>query len=872
MRKVRWIGWASLIVAIALVTAEPARGSEAQELVLPNGLRVVLIPYRANPVVASAVVVGAGVVHERPQDSGASHFLEHLLFNGTRTRSQKQLYDEVDRLGAYNNATTREDHTLFTILAAKDLAEQALAIQADMLFRSTIPAENFEKERKIVLEELAQDRNDPDYDVEAAFRAFAFAGTPIARPVLGTEASLQAIGRSDVVAYYRARYVPSNMTLVVMGDFEPGAMEAVVTRTFGAAPPAAAPRPARGVWPQPPRENLVVAKGSADSDRILAAFPLDLDPWDPRAAAVALMLDAASSGEDAPLRLALARRGVHATDPTLTLERRARPWSTVVFDARLEADSDPGAALDACADVLRQTAAGGAVRGRLDAAAARALADGAFARDQILYYPMLRSSMILGSPKGYLDREPSVAATLTPADWDAAARALAAGLPAMRARVTGPARAASSRSWTPAPPAPPGAAEADLRAGVLPDGLRYVVRKSDDSDVVAIHVAFAPRGAVEPAGKDGITDLLHRMMAKATVAHDAGSLSERISLLGARVKAFDDPSVPFDDYYTNAEYSWLRVEAPSRSWREAVALAAEIVRFPKLSAEGLDEARREMTRLIAKRDASPRERAAARLDGLLAPGHPLTRPVLGSAATLGSITLDDVASYQAASAVGRRTIVTIVGPIPGDAVVSGLTASFGALPAGDPPPPVPELPPDAKERSAEVALGKPQASIAMGEVIQVAEADRAPLAVAAAMLGERLAFDLRETRGLAYAVDAGVRPWGGAWRFDVTMGTRPDNVDAAIAGLLDGIRAFKDAAVSDDDVLRSVNAVRGRALMRRMTRISLAYESAMEAVRGLPPGDARRALDALSGVTPADVQRVARTYLDADRLARVVVR
>jgi zinc protease len=871
MRPLRIVGVAALTAAAALVPAPPARGSEAQELFLANGLRVVLIPHRANPVVASAVVVGAGVVHERPQDGGASHFLEHLLFNGTATRSQKQLYEQVDRLGAYNNATTREDHTLFTILAAKDLAEQALAIQADMLFRSTIPAENFEKERKIVLEELAQDRNDPDYDVDAAFRAFAFAGTPIARPVLGTEASLQAIGRSDVVAYYRARYVPANMTLVVMGDFEPGAMEAVVKRTFGAVPSAEAPRPARGVWPAPPAENLVAAKGPSDSDRILAAFPLDLDPWDPRAAAVALLLDAASSGDDAPLRLALARRGVHATEPTLTLERRTRPWSTVVFDARFEGDSDPSAALDACADAIRQTAAGGAVRGRLDAAAARALSDGAFARDQILYYPMLRSSMILGSPKGFLDREPSIAATLSPADWDAAAGALVAALSGMRARVTGPARAAFSRTWKPGLSSP-AAPEADLRAGVLPDGIRYVVRRSDDSEVVAIHVAFAPRGAAEPAKRDGITDLLHRMMAKATVAHDAGSLAERIALLGARVKAFDDPAVPFDDYYTNAEFSWLRVEAPSRSWREALALTAEIVRLPKLTAENLDEARREMTRLVAKREGSPRETAASRLDGLLAPGHPLSRPVLGTAATLASITLDDVASYLAASAVGRRTIVTIVGPIPGDSVVSGLTATFGEMPAGDPPPPAPELLPGAPGRSAEAALGKPQASIAMGEVITVAEADRAPLAVAAAMLSERLAFDLRETRGLAYAVDAGVRPWGGAWRFDLTMGTRPDNVDAAIAGLQEGVRAFKDATVSDDDVLRSENAVRGRALMRRMTRISLAYESAMEALRGSPPGDARRALDALSGVTPADVRRVARAYLDADRLARVVVR
>src|SRR5262245_465920 len=219
-----------LAAAIALSTGS----ATAVEHTLSNGLRVVLLQHRANPMVASAVVVGAGVVDEPPASTGASHFLEHLLFNGTTTRSQRQLYDDVDRIGAYNNATTREDHTLFTLLVAKEHAEEGLALQADMLFRSTIPAESFEKERKIVLEELARDRSDPSYDVGAGFRAMAYAGTPISRPVLGTEASLAGIRRDQVLAYYKARYVPSNMTLVVMGDFETNDMLAAITRTFGA--------------------------------------------------------------------------------------------------------------------------------------------------------------------------------------------------------------------------------------------------------------------------------------------------------------------------------------------------------------------------------------------------------------------------------------------------------------------------------------------------------------------------------------------------------------------------------------------------------------------------------------------------------------
>lgn len=287
-----------LVLALAVFAAvEPCL---AIDQTLDNGLRVILIQHRANPMVASGVIVGAGVVDEPLEGSGPSHFLEHLLFNGTESRSQQQLYDDADRIGAYNNATTREDHTLFTLLVAKEHAEVGLAIQADMLFRSTIPAVNLEKERKIVLDELARDRTDPSYDVDGAFRAMAYAGTPIARPVLGTEASLGAITRAQVLASYKTRYVASNMTLVIMGDFENVEMLAAVKRS-------PAPKAISGKWPMPPKDNLEVVLAETEPTRLLASFPFAGAPWDATTEAAENLLAAASDGQDSPLARSRAR-------------------------------------------------------------------------------------------------------------------------------------------------------------------------------------------------------------------------------------------------------------------------------------------------------------------------------------------------------------------------------------------------------------------------------------------------------------------------------------------------------------------------------------------------------------------------------------
>jgi zinc protease len=484
---------------------------------------------------------------------------------------------------------------------------------------------------------------------------------------------------------------------------------------------------------------------------------------------------------------------------------------------------------------------------------------------------MLRSSMVLGAPEGFLSSGTQSLKALGRADWDAASARLQDGLAAMRARFTGPGVAETRVGWKPAA-APAATQRAPLRAGVLANGLRYVVRASDDSDVFALHVAFAPRAAGEPDGRDGITDLLHRVMGRGTVVRDQAALEDRLARLGARVRVVDDPSVPFDDYYTTPEFSWLRLEVPAGQWREAVVLVAEMIRYPAITQASLDEARRDMLELVARGAGSPRAVASGRLDAMLGPGHPMTRPVMGTAATLGAITLDDLVSYQAAAAVGRRTIVSAVGPIDADVVVRALQADLGALPEGALPGPAPPPPVSGKPATEEVTLGKTQAYLAMGEVLDVAPQDRAPLTVAVAMLSDRLAFDLRETRGLAYSVGASLRPWGGRWRFDVTIGTRADNLDAAREGIVQAVRAFRQASPDPADVARAINVVRGAALMRRMTRISLAYEAGLEALRGREPGDERKFIDALRAVTPDDVTRVARSYLDPDRFSQVVVR
>ena len=245
MKSTAWILWCLAIIAAPPLLAAKETGPMCFRL--DNGLEVVLLEDHTTPVVASYFVVKTGLRDEDAATCGMSHMLEHLLFNGTETRTQEQLYRQADLLGAYNNAFTRDDYTCYMMVAPREHFARVLDLQADMLFHSVIPPEKLEKERGIVLEELAKDRTSPDEQAERLLQEFLFRGTPYALPVVGTETSIGAMSREQILRYYHGHYVPNNTVLLVVGDFEPAAARSTITgrlKVYPATPlPAVPPMP-----------------------------------------------------------------------------------------------------------------------------------------------------------------------------------------------------------------------------------------------------------------------------------------------------------------------------------------------------------------------------------------------------------------------------------------------------------------------------------------------------------------------------------------------------------------------------------------------------------------------------------------------------
>ncbi|MCS7235315.1 MAG: pitrilysin family protein [Armatimonadota bacterium] len=212
----------TVLVACALLLAASATSAGGLqplllEEVLPNGLRVVVAPQPASPAVTVDVWVQVGSRDETDELNGAAHFVEHMLFKGTRRRPVGQAAREVEGLGGRINASTGYDYTHYYAVAPAGAWERVLEVQADVLTDPLFDPQEVEREREVVLQELSL-----IYDTPSRYAFFKLFGTaftvhPYRRPVGGSPEAVRRMSRAQLVEFYRSHYGPARATVVVAG-------------------------------------------------------------------------------------------------------------------------------------------------------------------------------------------------------------------------------------------------------------------------------------------------------------------------------------------------------------------------------------------------------------------------------------------------------------------------------------------------------------------------------------------------------------------------------------------------------------------------------------------------------------------------------
>ncbi len=254
---------------------------------LPNGVRVIAMPMPHLQTAAVSVFVRTGSAHESAAINGISHVIEHMAFKGTAERDVRRINLDAERLGAEVNAHTDKDHTAYQMRGLAAHAGDFVRMLGDIVLASTFPEAELERERQVLLQEFAEDDDDP---VSAGYRLFdraCYGLHPVGQPVIGSRRNIERFQRDDLVRYVERQYTGTNLIVGAAGHIDPDAILRAVEASFGGLR-AGAPN----VVVAPVYAGAIRARAVAGSSQthVVLGFPIPSLRDDDAASAVAATL------------------------------------------------------------------------------------------------------------------------------------------------------------------------------------------------------------------------------------------------------------------------------------------------------------------------------------------------------------------------------------------------------------------------------------------------------------------------------------------------------------------------------------------------------------------------------------------------------
>ena len=834
----------------------PGLPAGAEVLRLENGLQVLLLRNPAQPMVSVTTQVKVGSANEDFRTSGMSHMLEHLLFNGSTKWTQEEQYALADRIGAWNNAHTTDFYTNYIMIVPAENLAAGVELQAQMLFHSLLPADKFEKERGIVVGEIVQGRDRAGDYADEALREALFGGSSLGMPTLGTLSTIEHLARDDVYDFYKHHYVPNNMITTVAGNFDRDAALDMLREHYGQVPPGTVDRLELKPAPYLDRTHAVTRRGG-DAHVLALAFEAptygspDFFPF--------LVLTRLL---DAPVNGILTQ----ATDGLPPDERadigswweRSGGFGRLVIELRLPADADPARYHRLVTEALMRAAAWGVTPEDVHEVVRMQETETLIEREQLRHLAIMSSESIANGGVdfflGFLSDLGAVAA-------EEVTRVLGAYL------VGSPHLAVHVQPGTDGEAGAEADAEVVLTRSELSNGVVLVSLENPAATLFATHLTVRNRAEID-GDRPGALNLVHRLLLHGIGGCDAACVSRKLRGLGAEVKLVDDPRFPMDDYYTTGRFSYVRLETAAANGVESLVMLLDMIQHASFTEAQLAEELSAQSELLGLDARSARAKAKRMFAEALYGDHPLANPPEGDPGSLEGLTYDDLRQVYRRAFAPPNLVIAVASPLPHEQLAALIEEQLPGR--GSPNPGLPPLPVTADSQRLSETLGGQMAAIRTGALLKVDPADGPALEMLVAVLSDRLGMDLRETRGLSYSVGASVGLHGAEASFAAWLNPPTPRLVEGENALMEAVRTFDAAAVTQEELDAARNARRGRLMMRRLSSISQAYYLAMAELDGDVQGYLD-GLDVYAEVELTDLVRVGGKYLSGLPLVTVVV-
>lgn len=825
--------------------------------VLPNGLTVLLKLDRAAPVCSVQVWVRTGSIHEGAAlGSGLSHFLEHMLFKGTARRSGPEISSTVQAHGGYINAYTTYDRTVYYIDIPGEHTGAALDILADAVFSSRLPAEEVEKEKQVILREIDMCLDDPDQRLGQALFETAFRRHPYREPIIGHRDVFAAVTRDDLAAYYQSTYVPNNVVLVVVGDFDPAAVRTTIASTFGAPPRR---RLASPVLPEEPAQLAGRSLHRLEDVELTRCgigwqIPGLAHPDAPALDMLALVL---GQGDSSLLWGALrdSARLVHAIDAMTW-----NPGTQGLFYVSFTCDPAKREAAERAVEeqILRVVRRGVAARDLAKAVRQSVAGEINLRKTMSGQAAKLGVAEVVVGELDYTRRYFEELVALRPADLRRVARTYL--VPERRTVVSSsPAKSAA------ATPAATAGAEGprDFESVVLDNGARLLLQVDRRLPSLHFRLVFNGGPMFEPADRRGVTSLLATLIAKDTTSATAEEIAARIEGAGGSFSGFSG---------NNSHGLTAEVLPPDADL--ALGLLADAVLRPKFAKDRLEIERSAALAALKESMDDVVTVGRRRLRREFFGAHPLAIDAGGDEAGLQAITAADLRAHHARLGVAGNAVLAVAGDFDPARLGPKLRRLLLRLPTGAVQVPAVAVAPAAGEH-VEV-LPRQQAVVFQAFPGPGLRADDYYVSEVADELfsgmSSRLFERVREQKGLAYFVRSGRVVGLDTGMFYFLAGTMPERAAEVLGEFGAEVARVQEGGVTAEELARCQRRLKAARRMGMQTLGARALQAALNAAYGLPVNDWRNYDGRIDAVDLGRLRDFARRRLVAARRTQLIVR
>ena len=847
------------------LTSEPSGAIQfprvsARRHVLPNGLILIVQEDRSAPVASVQAWVGTGSIHEgKHLGAGLSHLLEHMLFKGTATRSTNAIAQSVQDEGGYINAYTSFDRTVYWIDVPKAGVHTAIDLLSDACMNSTLPADELVKEQEVIRREFAMVADDPDRVNSQQLFATAYREHPYRFPVIGYLDVFNSLTRDDVMAYYKARYVPNNLVFVVVGDVDADAVLQQLETFF--APHARQALPPVYLPPEPSQI------GPREAHR---AFPTELSrtvmSWHipcithPDVPALDVLATALGDGRSSRLYRQIregkqlahyisafsyvpSQPGLFGIEATTDPDKRAdAERAALAILAEIAQDGLTKAELAKAKRVVlsNQLTSLVTMRGQASDLGSNWLLTGNldFSRDFLESIQAVQTEDIVRVVQRYLQPSDRTTATLAPISEASAAQAEAV--------------------------APKQAGE--IQRFELSNGLRLLVREDARLPLVYMDAVFRGGLLAETPADNGLTKLFSRVLLKGTTHRSAEQLADDVESVGGSLGGEAG----------NNSFS-ISLEMMQPDLDLGLDVLADVLLNATLPEEVIEREKTVQLAAIKSEDEHVTSVARNLLRATMFEGHPYALRSSGSAESVSGLDQTALQAFRQKYLVARNGVIAVFGNVEAESVRDQVESLLAALPAGEPA--LTELPQPRKlsgTRLVEKAEDKEQAVLMIGYAgASISNQDRYALELideASSDLGSRFFIRIREELGLAYFVGSSQMLGLAPGVFTFYVGTDPRKVELVKEAFGDEIAKLAAEGLTTEELTRAKKKLLGKQAIAYQSNASLAYTAALDELYGLGYLHYQDMAKRLEAITLEEVRAVARRYFHEQPSITAVVR